>query len=203
MCGPRLLRLREGGRKQKQENKKGARGPGLKTLTDLVQEGCNGRNGRNGRNRTQPGNMMVAEAILTSVGTPQLNPPGGSMVAEAILDLNFQRKCSSWASGSQNFACGACNGYLTVRIRSVFVFCGGGPGPQIGRAGAHSPRTQSRSAQRLRRVIQAPLQSADSMCGPACFAHRKGLAPAITALQTRRQTANLKPCSCRKVISSP
>ena len=28
----------------------GARGGSLKTLTDLVHEGCNGRNGRNGHN---------------------------------------------------------------------------------------------------------------------------------------------------------
>ena len=35
-----------GGGKQKQENRVGARGPGFKTPTDLVQEGCNGRNGR-------------------------------------------------------------------------------------------------------------------------------------------------------------
>ena len=40
-----------------------------------------------------------------------------------------QGKCSSWASSPQNFACGACNGYVTVRKRSVFVFCWGGPGP--------------------------------------------------------------------------
>ena len=67
----------------------GARGPGLKTLTDLVQEGCNGRNGRNGR---PPGNFTVAEAILPSVGIPQLNPPGGLMVAKAILDPQFSKK---------------------------------------------------------------------------------------------------------------
>ena len=60
----------------------GARGPGLKTLTDLVQEGCNRRNGHNG---PQPGDSRITEAILTSVETPRLNPPGGSMVAEAIL----------------------------------------------------------------------------------------------------------------------
>ena len=78
---------------------------------------------------------MVAEAILTSVGTPQLNPPGGSMVPEAALAFKNEGKCSFWASSSQNFACGACNGYVTVRKRYVFVFCGGGPGPQIGRAG--------------------------------------------------------------------
>jgi hypothetical protein len=68
--------------------------------TDLVQEGCNGRNGRNG---PQPRDVTVAESILTSVGTPQLNPPGDSMGAEAILDLIFQAKYSSWASSPQKF----------------------------------------------------------------------------------------------------
>ena len=57
------------------------------------------------------------------------------MIAEAILDLNFQRKCSFWASRSQNFACGACNGYVTVRKRFVFVFYGGGPSPSEGAGG--------------------------------------------------------------------
>ena len=42
--GPGLQGRQEGGRKQKQENRMGGRGPGLKTLTDLVQEGCNRRN---------------------------------------------------------------------------------------------------------------------------------------------------------------
>ena len=78
----------------------GARGPGLKTLTDLVQEGCNGRNGRYGPPRE-------LEAILTSVVTRQLNPPGGSMTAEAILTFKIEGKCSSWASSLKNFACGA------------------------------------------------------------------------------------------------
>ena len=55
--------------------------------TDLVQEVCNGRNGCNG---PQPRDVTVAEAILTSIGTPQLNSPGGSMGAEAILDHNFK-----------------------------------------------------------------------------------------------------------------
>ena len=40
------------------------------------------------------------------------------MVAEAILQLNFQRKCSSWASMHQNFAC---NGYVTVKNGYVTV----------------------------------------------------------------------------------
>ena len=68
------------------------------------------------------------------------------MVAEAILDLIFQRKCSSWASRSQNFACGACNGCVTVRKRFVFVFCLGGPSPPRGRAGAHLTGNQKHSA---------------------------------------------------------
>ena len=33
----------------------------------------------------KPRDVRVTEAILTSVGTPQLNPPGVSMVAEAVL----------------------------------------------------------------------------------------------------------------------
>ena len=36
---------------------------------------------------------------------------------------------------TSNFACGACNGYVTVRKRFVFVFCGGGPGPSEGAGG--------------------------------------------------------------------
>ena len=50
----------------------------------------------------KPRDVRVTEAILTSVGTPQLNPPGGTMGAEAIQDLNFQKKSSSWASSPQN-----------------------------------------------------------------------------------------------------
>ena len=99
----------------------GARGPGLKTLTDLVQEGCNRRNGRNGP--PTPGlEDYRAEAILTSVETPRLNPPGGSMVTEAILTFKNEGKCSIWASSLQNFACGACNGQKTV----CFCFLFGG-----------------------------------------------------------------------------
>ena len=78
----------------------GARGPGLKTLTDLVQEGCNGRNGRNG---PPTRGLEITEAILTSVETPRLNPPGGSMVAEAILTFKNEGKSSFWASSPQNF----------------------------------------------------------------------------------------------------
>ena len=48
---PGASKAEGGGEERKQENR-GGRGPGLKTLTDLVQEGCNGRNGRNG---PQPG----------------------------------------------------------------------------------------------------------------------------------------------------
>ena len=87
------------------------------------------------------------------------------MVAEAILDLNFQRKCSSWASGSQNFACGACNGCVTVRKRFVFVFCLGGPSPPRGRAGAHLPGNQNRSA----RLVGQPWPT---LRAPRALAHR-------------------------------
>ena len=90
------------------------------------------------------------------------------MVAEAILDLNFQRKCSSWASRSQNFACGACNGYVTVRKRFVFVFCGGGPGLPRGRAGAHLPGNQKHSA---------PLPSPPSRRGRAGRLYRCARSP--------------------------
>ena len=38
------------------------------------------------------------------------------------------------------------NGHVTVKNARVFVFCTGGRAPQMGRGGAHSPRTQSRSA---------------------------------------------------------
>ena len=51
------------------------------------------------------------------------------MVAEAILTFKNEGKCSFWAFSIQNFACGACNGYVTVRKRSVFVFCLGVGGP--------------------------------------------------------------------------
>ena len=51
------------------------------------------------------------------------------MVAEAILTFKNEGKCSFWAFGIQNFACGACNGYVTVRNQSVFVSCLGGPEP--------------------------------------------------------------------------
>ena len=65
----------------------------------------------------------MAEVIPTSVGTPQLNSPGGLMVAESILDINFEGKCSSWASRSQNFACGACNnGYVKRSENGLFLF---------------------------------------------------------------------------------
>ena len=36
--------------------------------------------------------------------------------------------------------------HVTVKIPGVFVFCAGGAGPQIGRAGAHIPRDQPRTA---------------------------------------------------------
>ena len=57
----------------------------------------------------KPRDVRVTEAILTSVGTPQLNPPGGTMGAEAIYDgrrghpgPQFSKKSSSWASSPQN-----------------------------------------------------------------------------------------------------
>ena len=102
--------VRGGGREGKTKNKK-QRGASPEMLKDLVHEGCNRRNGHNG---PQPCDLTAAEATLSSVVTPQLNPPGGLMIADAILDLNFQRKCSFWASRSQNFACGAGNGYVTA-----------------------------------------------------------------------------------------
>ena len=83
--GPRLLRLREGGRKRKQENRVGARGAGLKTLTELVLRWCNGRNGHNGPQAWS----TIAKAILRpSLGlhdSIRIHPSGGSMAAEAIL----------------------------------------------------------------------------------------------------------------------
>ena len=40
--------------------------------------------------------------------------------------------------------CNACNGYVTVRKRSVFVFCLGGPGaPDPGGGGALSERSKT------------------------------------------------------------
>ena len=43
--------------------------------------------------------------------------------------------------------CNACNGYVTVKKRFVFVFILGGPAPPEGRGGAHIPRDQKRIAQ--------------------------------------------------------
>ena len=95
-------------------------------LTDLVQEGCNRRNGRNGP-PTQGRDSRRGHPDLRWDSTTQSTR--GSMVAEAILTSKSQEKCSSWTSSSQNFACGACNGYVTVRIRSVFVFWARAPRP--------------------------------------------------------------------------
>ena len=87
--GPALLRLREGGRKRKQENKggPGARPsecvPVEKKMTALVQVGCNGHNVGNGP--PNPGTCMtLREAILASVvvGTPQRKPPGAWMAGK-------------------------------------------------------------------------------------------------------------------------
>ena len=65
----------------------GARGASLKTLTDLVQEGVTDVTDVTDVTVPQPRDLTVAGAILTSVRTPQLDPPGGSMVAEDILTL--------------------------------------------------------------------------------------------------------------------
>ena len=72
------------------------------------------------------------------------------MVPEAVLAFKNEGKCSLWASSSQNFACGACNGYVTVRKRSVFGLCLGGAGPQTLGEGGHLTRDQKHSARRSR-----------------------------------------------------
>ena len=68
--------------------------------TDLVQEGLTDVTDVTD---AKPWDVTVAESILTSVGTPRLNPPGDWMGAEALLDLNFQGKSSSWASSPPKF----------------------------------------------------------------------------------------------------
>ena len=66
------------------------------------------------------------------------------MVAEAILTFKNEGKCSFWAFSIQNFACGACNGYVTVRKRSVFVFCSGGAGaPDPGGGGPLTEKSKT------------------------------------------------------------
>ena len=77
-----------------------------------------------------------------------------------LCEATFQSKCSSWASGYQNFAgtlglsvCGACNGYVR---RCEWLYCecericfcfllGGGEAPDPG-GGGHLPRDKKRSA---------------------------------------------------------
>ena len=126
--------------------------------TDPVQEGCNGRNGRNG---PPTGDMTRAEAILTSVGNPQLNPPGGSMVSEATLALNFQGNAHLGPPALKIFACGACKGQKTVPI---LFFAQGARGLRGGRRGptdreikksrpcarAHNAHTHTHARQRSR-----------------------------------------------------
>ena len=69
------------------------------------------------------------------------------MVAEAILQLNFQRKCSSWASMIKISPAAhvkrLCNGQRRLcngEKRFVFVFFLGGPAPTDRRGGAHLTR---------------------------------------------------------------
>ena len=81
---PGASKAEGGGGKRKQENR-GGRGPGLKTLTDLVHEGCNRPNGRNGPpTRGLEGRRGHPDLRW---GTPRLNRihPGVRLVAEAIL----------------------------------------------------------------------------------------------------------------------
>ena len=96
--------VRGSGREEKTKNKK-RRGPSPRMPTDLVQEGCNGRNGRNGRNGPPtrgPDGRCIGHPDLRWCSTTQ-STPWGLMVAEAILDLNFQRKSSSWAFSPKTF----------------------------------------------------------------------------------------------------
>ena len=73
-----------GGREKKTKNRGG---PGPRMSKYLVQEGVTDVTDATD---PKPRDVRVTEAILTSVGTPQLNPPRGSMVAEAILTSKSQ-----------------------------------------------------------------------------------------------------------------
>ena len=64
--------------------------------------------------------------------------PDAWWTIDGLREAKSQRKCSSWASRSQKFACGACNGYVTVRKRFVFVHRGGGSSSICRIANAHS-----------------------------------------------------------------
>ena len=72
------------------------------------------------------------------------------MVAEAILQPQISKKMLILdLHDIQNLACGACNGYVTVKKRFVFVFCLGGPAPPEGRVGGYLPGNQKHSALEL------------------------------------------------------
>ena len=81
----------------------------------------------------KPRDVRVTEAILTSVGTPQLNPPGGTMGAEAIQDLNFQKNPHLGPPALKTFACacGASNG-RNGRNGRLFLFFAQGARPLRG-----------------------------------------------------------------------
>eukprot|EP00966_Prymnesium_polylepis_P116832 2699810-Prymnesium_polylepis.1 len=65
------------------------------------------------------------------------------MVAEAILTFKNEGKCSFWASSLHNFACGACNGYVTVCF--CFLFWGD-----------RGPRPWGRGSNTYREIKNAP-----------------------------------------------
>ena len=115
-----------GGRgKQKTKNRGG---PGPRMSKYLVQEGVTDVTDATD---PKPRDVRVTEAILTSVGTAQLNPPGGTMGAEAIQDLNFQENPHLGPPALKTFACGASNG-RNGRNGRLFLFFAQGARPLRG-----------------------------------------------------------------------
>ena len=63
------------------------------------------------------------------------------MVAKAILTFKMKENAHFGPPDFKILPCGAHNGYVTVKKRSVFVFCLGGPGaPDPGGGGALNER---------------------------------------------------------------
>ena len=78
----------------------GARGPGLKTLTDLVQEGCNRRNRHTLTPVPKTSNLQVTES--TKSREPIRDPPQSALrlmtlplvapATESIREVGHERK---------------------------------------------------------------------------------------------------------------
>ncbi len=152
LAGPSLFDLplsgrpggvRGSGREGKTKNRK-RRGPSPRTLTDLVQEGCNGCNShslahthmpRGPHSHTHASTSMLSISVIVSVSTAWVSTP------------------SLETRGQNFFACGALTSAYAARNGGVygvtdrnFIFCGGGPAPPRGRVGAHSTGDQKVTA---------------------------------------------------------